>query len=85
MTAGTYVGRLMYEARLLGLGLRWPCIMMRDCTGYVEADAKGKIIPIHIAHHDKYTVAILPDGERYIPNDIVKQCKMIAQAIKENI
>lgn len=85
MSAGTYFNRLKCETRRLGLGLRWPCIMMRDCTGYVEADAKGKIIPIHIAQHDKYAVAILPDGERYMPNDIVKQCKMIAQAIKENI
>lgn len=85
MSTGTYFNRLKYETRRLGLGLRWPCIMMRDCTGYVEADAKGKIIPIHIAQHDKYAVAILPDGERYMPNDIVKQCEMIAQAIKENI
>ncbi len=58
--------------------------MMRD-TGYVEADAFGKIIPIHIAQHEKYAVAIFADGERYLPNDIVKQCQLIAQAIKENI
>lgn len=85
MSAGFYFKRLAYEARREGLELRWPCIMLRDCTGYLEADSYGKIIPIHIAQHEKYAVAILPDGERYLPNDIVKQCEMIAQAIKENI
>jgi hypothetical protein len=59
--------------------------MLRDCTGYLEADAHGKIIPIHIAQHEKYAVAILPDGERYLPNDVVKQCKGIALAVKENL
>ena len=85
MSAGMYFNRLKYETRRLDLGLRWPCIMLRDCTGYVEADAHGKIIPVSIAQHEKYAVAILPDGERYLPVDVVKQCELIAQAIKENI
>ena len=58
--------------------------MMRDCSGYLEADSRGKTIPVHISQHDGYAVVILPDGERYLPNDINKQCEMIAQAIKEN-
>ena len=85
MSAGAYFSRLAYEARRLGLALRWPCIMLRNCTGCIEADAYGKIIAIHIAQHEKYAVAILPDGERYLPNDIARQCKLIAQAIKENL